>query len=138
MNRLTIFILFFSITFLLIFLAHYFIVTKPALKKIYKGENNQKKGKAKKKKKEVEVGELNYLVYKFKLDKNKLNWKSLAIMIPLINAFIMSLVVSILELIPLNLIFKVLIAFVLLFSLIYSLYEIYGRYLKNKQEKERD
>ena len=50
----------------------------------------------------------------------------------------MSLVVSILELIPVKTIFKLLIAFVLLFALIYALYEIYGRYLKNKQERERD
>ncbi len=137
MNKLETFLLVFSITFVILFLAHYFIVTKPALKRIYVGETNKKR-KTKKKKKEPEVGELNYLVYKFKLDKNKLNWKSLAIMIPLINSFIMSLVVSILELIPVKTIFKLLIAFVLLFALIYALYEIYGRYLKNKQERERD
>ena len=135
MNKLETFLLVFSITFVILFLAHYFIVTKPALKRIYVGETKRKSNK---KKKEPEVGELNYLVYKFKLDKNKLNWKSLAIMIPLINSFIMSLVVSILELIPVKTIFKLLIAFVLLFALIYALYEIYGRYLKNKQERERD
>ena len=137
MNKLQIFLLVFSTTFIMIFLAHYFVVTKPALKKLYVGETKKKK-ESKKKKKTVEVGELNYLVYKFKIDKNKLNWKSLAIMIPLINSFIMALVVSILELIPVKTIFKLLIAFVLLFALIYALYEIYGRYLKNKQERERD
>ena len=142
MNKFQLFLLVFIITFILLFLAHYFIVTKPALKKLYvgevkKGKAKDKKGK-KKKDKIPEVGELNYLVYKFKLNKDKLNWKSLAIMISLINSFIMALVISILELIPVKTIFKLMIAFVLLFALIYALYEIYGRYLKRKQERERD
>jgi hypothetical protein len=50
----------------------------------------------------------------------------------------MAIVVSILELVPGGMFLRLLIAFVLLFALIYSLYEIYGRYLKNKQEKESD
>ena len=141
MDKFQIFLLVFTTTFILIFLVHYFIITKPALKKLYVGEikKNKTKNKIKKKKdKTPEVGELNYLVYKFKLNKDKLNWKSLATMISLINSFIMALVVSILELIPVKTIFKLMIAFVLLFALIYALYEIYGRYLKNKQERESD
>ena len=142
MNKFQIFLLVFTTTFILIFLVHYFFITKPALKRLYvgeikKGKDKPKKG-TKKKNKIKEVGELNYLVFKFKLNRDKLNWKSLAIMIPLINSFIMSLVVSILEIIPFKTIIKLMIAFVLLFALIYALYEIYGRYLKNKQEKERD
>lgn len=132
------FFLVFSVLFVFIFIFHYFFITKPALKRMYLKEEKVKKGKQKNQKKAPEVVEITYLVNKFKIDKDKLNWKSLAIMIPLINSFIMALVVAILELIPLKLIWNMLIAFILLFSLIYSLYEIYGRFLKSKQERNKD
>ena len=137
MSKLEIFDLVFIFTFILLFIADYIFIAKPKLKKVFEGEN-KKKSKKKKKQKEVEVGELNYLVHKFKLDKNKLDWKSLAIMFSIINAFIMAFVVAILEFVSGEFYIKLPIAFVLIFALIYALYEIYGRYLKNKQERESD
>lgn len=137
MNKIEIFGIVFLISFMVIFIIHYFVVTKPKLKKIFEGEKTKKTQK-RKKDKAIEVVELNYLVTKFKLNKDKLNWKSLAFMIAFINSFIMALVVAILELVPGEYYIKLPVAFVLLFALIYSLYEIYGRILKSKEEKERD
>ncbi len=137
MNSFKIFVLVFIFSFILIFLVDYLFIVKPKLKKIFEGEKLKSK-KSKKKPKNIEVGELNYLVYKFKLDKKKLNWKNIAIMIPLINAFIMSFVVALLEFVSSKVYIKLLVAFVLLFALIYAIYEIYGRYLKKKQERECD
>ena len=136
MSKFEIFGIVFLVSFVLVFIGDYFFVAKPKLKKLYEGENSKKK--TKKKTKEVEVGELNYLVSKFKLDQKKLNWKNLAVMFALINAFIMAFVVAILEFVSGEFYIKLPIAFVLIFALIYALYEIYGRYLKNKQERERD
>lgn len=117
----------FLILFIFLFLIHYFLVTMPALRKIYK----PKKGKNKK----ISIKELDYLVYKFKIDKNKINYKSFGFMVSLINSFIMALVVVVVEVIPFYFIFRIIIAFILLTGLIYSLYEIYGRYLKKKEER---
>lgn len=117
----------FLILFIFLFLIHYFLVTMPALRKIYK----PKKGKNKK----TSIKELDYLVYKFKIYKNKINYKSFGFMVSLINSFIMALVVVVVEVIPFYFIFRIIIAFILLTGLIYSLYEIYGRYLKKKEER---
>lgn len=117
----------FLILFIFLFSIHYFLVTMPALTKIYK----PKKGKNKK----TSIKELDYLVYKFKIDKNKINYKSFGFMVSLINSFIMALVVVVVEVIPFYFIFRIIIAFILLTGLIYSLYEIYGRYLKKKEER---
>ena len=85
MSKFEIFGIVFLVSFVLVFIGDYFFVAKPKLKKLYEGENSKKK--TKKKTKEVEVGELTYLIAKFNLNKDKLNWKSLAIMFALINAF---------------------------------------------------
>ena len=58
-------------------------------------------------------------------------------MFPLINSFIITLVTLILELINIPYIFKLIIGFVLLFGLIYALYEIYGKHLKKKEKEDR-
>lgn len=117
----------FLILFIFLFLIHYFLVTMPALRKIYKPK--------KEKNKKTSIKELDYLVYKFKIDKNKINYKSFGFMVSLINSFIMALVVVVVEVIPFYFIFRIIIAFILLTGLIYSLYEIYGRYLKKKEER---
>jgi hypothetical protein len=85
-----------------------------------------------KKKKNNEIMEVNYLVGKFKLDKKKLFNKKVTLICSLINAFIISSVVTIISNIKLKMMWQLLIGFVLLFGLIYSLYEIYGRILVKK------
>lgn len=124
-------IYFFLILFLVVFCVDYFFITKRKLKII----NNKGKGKNGKKKKIKSIGELDYLVAKFKLNYKKINKERAIIWISLINSFIISIVSTIIILMPFKIIWQMLIAFVLLFSLIYALYEIYGRHLKKEEER---
>lgn len=85
-----------------------------------------------KKKKHKKIGEIQYLVSKFKLDINKLNYKKVCLVISFLNAFIISSVTLVISVLKTNMTLQLIVGFVLLFSLIYSLYEIYGRILVKK------
>ena len=123
------FFLAFGLIFIIVYLADLLFVIRPAILQIIG------KKKIKKNKKAKQLIEIEYLCNKFKLNKNKLNYKEFIFMFPLINSFIITLVTMILELIKIPYIFRLIIGFVLLTGLIYALYEIYGRHLK-KKEKE--
>lgn len=117
---------------IIIFIVDYFIINKRKLKLI----NNKGVTKKGKKKKVKTIGEIDYLVYKFKLNPKTINKDKMILWISIINSFIISIVSSIIMLMPFKIMWQMLIAFVLLFGLIYSLYEIYGRHLKNQEEKK--
>ena len=85
-----------------------------------------------KKRKFRKIGEIQYLVNKFNLDINKIKYKSTSICISLINAFIIATVTTVISVIDAAMAIQLLCGFVLLFALIYSLYEIYGRILIKK------
>ena len=112
---------FFLILWLLIFLFEYFFVM-----------NKKSKNKKNKKKNNIQIMEYTYLIGKFKLDENKIVYKSLARGCSIINGFIISFVVTVISNIDLFIVWQLLIGFVLLFALIYSVYEIYGRILVKK------
>ena len=116
--------------FIIVYLVDYFLINKRKLTLI-KNKGITKKGK---KKKIKNISEVDYLTAKFKLKENNLNLDSMIIVISLINAFIISLVSSIVMLLPFAIMWQLIIAFALLFGLIYSLYEIYDRHLKHKEE----
>lgn len=116
--------------FIIVYLVDYFLINKRKLTLI-KNKGITKKGK---KKKIKNISEVDYLTAKFKLKENNLNLDSIIMVISLINAFIISLVSSIVMLLPFAIMWQLIIAFALLFGLIYSLYEIYGRHLKHKEE----
>lgn len=118
-------------TFILVFLIDYFLINKRKLNLI-KNKGVTKNGK---KKKIKNIGELDYIIAKFKLDFKKINAERVIIGISLINSFIIAIVSFIIMIIPLHIMWQMLIAFVLLFLLIYSLYEILGRYLKKIETK---
>ena len=122
----------FLILFAFIFASHLLFITRPAILSMT-GKNKTKKGK--KTKKEKTLVEIDYLISKFKLNKNKLDYKELTIMIPLFDSFIITFVAMVIDFIPLPFFVKFIIGFVLLLGLIYAIYEIYGRHLK-KKEKE--
>lgn len=122
------------IVFIVVFIVDYFFINKKKLTLI-KNKGITKKGK---KKKIKNIGELDYIIGKFKLDFKKINTDKAIIWIALINSFIISIVSFIIMIIPLKIMWQMLIAFVLLFCLIYSLYEIYGRHLKKVQSKKKD
>ena len=85
-----------------------------------------------KKRKFKKIGEVQYLVNKFKLDINKINYKNTCLIISLINAFIISTVTLVIFMIDTMMTLQLLVGFILLFTLIYILYEIYGRILIKK------
>lgn len=115
----------FLVIFILVFLADLIFIKKP----IFDRESGKKK-KSKKKKKDF--FELNYVVTKFKLDKKKMPIKKCIIHFALINAFIIALTVTILDLLDVFIALQLLIGFVLLFGLIYACYELYGRFCVKK------
>ena len=106
---------FFAIMFLLIFIITYCM-----------NLNNYKKRKY------TSIGELNYLLKKFNLDRKKLPVRKMLLVFSLIDAFIMAFTASFITALPVNTVFQMLIGFFLLFALIYALYEIYGRHLVKK------
>ncbi len=110
---------FFAIMFLLIFIITYWM-----------NLNNYKKRKY------TSIGELNYLLKKFNLDRKKLPVRKMLLNFSLLDAFIMAFTASFITSLPVNTVFQMLIGFVLLFALIYALYEIYGRHLVKKYKKK--
>lgn len=125
MDKLKLSLILFILIFIIVFLVDYLFIKRKYLKRI------NGKGK-RKKKKNNELIELSYLVGKFNLDKNKLPLKKVLMISSIINALIISLVSIVVMLIKVNYIIQLMIGFVLLISLIYSLYEIYGRFLVKK------
>lgn len=91
-----------------------------------------------KKKKYDAIGEMNYLIAKFKIDKKKINYKKEIIYISLLNSFIISSVGTFVTCLDIMMILQLSLGFVLLFALIYALYEIYGRHLVKKTRREEN
>ncbi len=85
-----------------------------------------------KKEKYTKISELVLLTRKFKLDKKKMNYKSSLNGIAIINAFIVSITFTIIDLIPVNIVLKLFIAFVIMLIMIFSLYISYGKMLQKK------
>lgn len=117
---------------LLIFVIDYYIINKRRLK-LLKNNGITKKGK---KKHIKNISEIDYLVTKFKLNKENLKAEKVIIAISLINSFIIAITSSIIILLPFKLMWQMLIAFAMLFGLIYALYELYGRHLKKMEERK--
>lgn len=117
-------LIFFFVLTLLIFLLDYFVVFKKRLKS--------------KKIKNTDILEISYLIGKFQLDSNKILYKPLSLYCALINGFIISFTVTVISNIKVHMIFQLLIGFVMLFGLIYSVYEIYGRILIKKGWQKRN
>ena len=132
MNEYLLSVYIFIALLIIVFLVDYYLINKRKLNLI-KNKGVTKKGK---KKKIKSISEIDYLKAKFKLDEKKLDKDKMIIMISFINAFIISLVSSIVMLMPFAIMWQMIVAFALLFGLIYSLYEIYGRHLKRKEDNK--
>ena len=77
-----------------------------------------------------------YVIKKFKINQNKINYKKELKWMSLINSFIISSVGTFVSCIDTYIFLQLGIGFVLLFLLIYALYEIYGRHLVNKIRRD--
>ena len=115
------YVIYFLLVFIVVFIGDFFIIKKP----IYDSLNNKQK-KNKKKDKLRDIFELNYIITKFNLDKKKMPIKKCLLHFTLINALIISLTVTILSMLDIFIGWKFLIGFILLFGLIYAIYELYG------------
>ena len=77
-----------------------------------------------------------YVIKKFNINKNKINYRKELKWMSLINSFIISSVGTFVSCIDTYIFLQLGIGFVLLFLLIYALYEIYGRHLVNKIRRD--
>jgi len=116
MDKLTAALILFLILLGVIFLVDYIFIKRNYLRRL--------NGKKKRKKKDSEITEIVYLIGKFKLDKSKLPMNKLLLGISFINAFIISLVAVLVILININILLQLIIGFILLIALIYSIYEL--------------
>ncbi len=123
MERLKAGIIVFSVIFIVIFVIDYFFIKRRYLKNIKKKKKNKK-----------DLMEINYLVNKFKLNKESLPMNNLLVIISIINAFIISIVYVTLLAFDTYLIIKFIIGFFLLIALIYAMYELLGRYLERNMK----
>ena len=114
-------IIFFMSIFLLVFLVDFYIVSKE---------------KNKKRKIEKMTSQDLYIIKKFDLDDKLVNLRQLNFHISVINSFIIAFVSTLISITDFHISIQMGISFVLLFGLIYSLYEIYGRNLSKKIGKK--
>ena len=136
MNTWQFYLGFFGVLYVIVFLVDYFAINRRKYNILFKKKSKNVKSKKKSKKtpnkKDIQFGEINYLIGKFNLDKKKIDYKSTILWTAVINAFIISLVSTVISAIPAHIIWQLLVGFVLIFGLIYALYEIYGRILVKK------
>ena len=119
LNSPIFYILFFLVLLIIIFVVNYLINFRKVKKHKYQ-----------------KIGEMNYLIMKFNLDKKKINYAHEILYISLINSFIISSVGTFVTCLDIMIFLQLAIGFVLLFLLIYALYEIYGRHLLKKQRRD--
>ena len=122
-------LIYFGVVFVLITLLYLLFVNRRRLKKL--GVIKSKKGPQGTitDKTVRDLGEVSYVIVKFKLDKAKINFKELLTVCAFINAFIIAFTCMVISAIPLQFLWKLMIGFVILFVLVYAIYEIYGRIL---------
>lgn len=123
MDKLQAALILFGVLFIIIFLVDYIFIKRKYLKKI---------SSKKKKKKNNELTEISYLVGKFKLNKDALPLNKLLVIISLSNAFIISLVAVVVIILNTYIIIQLVVGFILLFALIYAIYELIGRSLERR------
>ena len=114
------------ITFVVVLLVDYLFILLPK----YRIITNKKVSK--KRKKNTTIMEMQFLCVKFNLDENKINLSYLIKWIAFLNALIISFSSTIIFFIPLKIMWQLLIGFVIVFGLIYALYELLGRHLVRK------
>ena len=87
------------------------------------------------KNKEKNVAEVNFLIKKYNLDIRKIKYKNLLFTISIINSTIIALAFTAVFYVE-NYLISLLIGFILLIILTYSLYEIVGRHYEKKGSKK--
>lgn len=105
----------FVLTYLLFYIIHQVFLNKKRKKYNPNKKNN----------------EINFLIERYKLDLKKIGYKNLLRTVTLTNCFILTITVMVFSRIE-KFFLSALVTFVIAVALIYSLYEIIGRYYKKK------
>ena len=92
--------------------------------------NKKKKDYSKLKKNDL----FKIFIARYDLDMRKHEYKKVLLLYTIVKAFIISFTAALIMSIK-SLIWKALIAFIVIFVLIYALFELLGRYLKKREEK---
>lgn len=111
---------FFLVLFVVLFFLIYFLERRKVLHKKFDS-----------------LSELNYVIKKFQLNKESIEYKKEILFVALLDSIIIASVGTFVSSIDIPLFLKFALGFVLLFALIYALFEIYGRHLKNKIRRDR-
>lgn len=119
LNSPTFLIYFFVVLFLLVFVTIYI----HNLRKVKKNKTDS-------------IGELNYVIKKFKLDKKRINYKKEIRMVSFLDSFIIASVGTFVTSLEIAIFLQLGLGFLLLLALIYALFEIYGRHLVRKLESD--
>ncbi len=126
-------LIFFIVVFLIVYIFCYYIAGRIKVPK----EKNKDKIKGKKKEKQFKyTNEGKLMMIRYNLDEKKVDYRELLRWTSFCNAFVISLTCTIICNIPLKMYYQLAIGFVILFGLIYSIFEIVGRHLNKKWGKE--
>lgn len=139
MNGIVYNLIFFIVVFLIVYIFCYYVAGRikvPQEKNKDKTSTKGKKGKEEKPFKYTNEGKL--MIIRYNLDEKKVDYQELLRWTSFCNAFIISLTSTIICNIPLKMYYQLAIGFVILFGLIYSIFEIVGRHLNKKWGKENE
>ena len=133
MNTITLNVIFFIVVYLLVFIFCYFFAGKLRSK-----SKDKDKKKRKNKTTFKMMNEGTFLIKRYNLVETKINLKKMNFGIANCNALIIAFTSTFISAIDIKIYYKFAIAFVLLFALIYAIFEIYGRYLNKKWGKKHE
>lgn len=123
MNVIVKSLIYFGICFITVLLIYLLFINK-------KFRKEYKEGK--------EQVEIYYLVKRFKLDMKITKYKTIKLIVSILNSFIVAFTFTVIINLKIKYAYKLMVAFLIMFILIYSLYEITGRILKKKELKNND
>lgn len=129
-------LIFFIIVFLMVYIFCYYIAGRIKVPKEKNKDKSTGKGKKQRPFKYTNEGKL--MVIRYNLDEKKVDYQELLKWTSFCNAFVISLTSTIISNIPLKMYFQLAIGFIILFALIYSIFEIVGRHLNKKWGKENE
>ena len=89
-----------------------------------------------KKEKYTKINELVFLTNYFKLNKKAMNYRQCLNGVAILNAFIISFTVVLVNIIKINIMFVLMIAFLIMLVLIYCGYMMYGKHCQKKWGKK--
>jgi ABC-type transport system involved in cytochrome c biogenesis permease component len=123
MNVIVKSLIYFGICFITVLLIYLLFINK-------KFRKEYKEGK--------EQVEIYYLIKRFKLNMRLTKYKTIKLIVSILNSFIVAFTFTVIINLKVKYVYKLMIAFLIMFIMIYSLYEITGRILKRKELKNND